>query len=94
MTTGRPSAADIVKKGEDIYERNIRPNVESDNIGRFIAIDTNSGAYEIGDDHHETALALKARVPNSIICTLKIGFDATVAIGGRLRQTVPGPAHD
>jgi len=81
-----PSADDVVAKGEAIYERTIRSIAEPDRTGEFVAIDTVSGEYEIGPDHYSTAEALKRRLPNAIICTLKVGFQATGVIGGRLRR--------
>ena len=82
-----PSADEVVSKGEAIYNRDIKSLVEPARIGEFVAIDIVSGEYEIGPGHYATAEALRQRLPNAIVCTLKIGFQATGVIGGRLRRT-------
>lgn len=36
------------RRGDDIYERSVRPQVEAGNRGRIVAIDIDSGAFEGG----------------------------------------------
>lgn len=83
-TMTRPSASEVVRKGQEIYDAGIRQQVERDNVGKYVAIDTITGDHEIGDDHLDTVNALYRRIPNAIPCVLKIGYAATDVIGGRL----------
>lgn len=73
----------IGDKGEMIYDR-LKPIVADGNEGRFIVIDTLSGEYEIGDDHLQTILRLRDRLPDAEPYSKKIGYVATASIGGRL----------
>jgi len=86
MAAVRPSANEVGDKGQAIYDRDIRSQVEPALIGQFVAIDIESGEYEVGPDHYETALALKSRRPNSIVYTIKIGYDAAIVMGGRFHR--------
>jgi hypothetical protein len=81
----RPSASEIVHKGQLIYDAGIRQQVEPNNIGKYVAIDILTGEYEIGTDHLDTVNVLHSRIPNAIPCVLKIGYPATDIIGGRLK---------
>lgn len=83
----RPSAHEVVTLGKQIYERDLRSTLESDNIGRYIAIDVRTSDYEVGDDRFATVTALRQRRSEALVCTLRIGYDAAVVMGGRAHRT-------
>lgn len=56
-------------------------------------IDIASGDYEIGPEHLPTAKKLRARHPDASLYGLKIGYPATVAIGGTLRPLKARPQN-
>ncbi len=88
MPITRPSADEVVSRGTALYEQGIRNAIESGNIGRFVAIDIDSGAYEVGDDQYATVRHMHSRLPGAVLCVLKIGYPAAAVIGGSLRPTV------
>lgn len=49
MTTRQPrySKDEFARRGDEIYKRDIRAQVEQGNEGKFVAIDIETGAYEI-----------------------------------------------
>ena len=49
----RYSAEETARRGDEIYERTIRAQVEATSYGKVVAIDVETGAYAIDD----TALA-------------------------------------
>ena len=51
----------IVRRGQDIYEREIRPKVEAGNQGKFLVINTETGEYEMDADDLAAAKRAKAR---------------------------------
>jgi hypothetical protein len=59
-----------------------------ENIGKYLALDVTTGAYEIRDDLLESALALRATHPNAIAWAEKIGYRTAIAIGGTTKRTV------
>ena len=86
MPTLLLTADEVVDRGEAIYEQTLRSQVETGNIGRYIAIDIATGQYEIGDEHLPTVKLLRARLPqDALVCTLRVGYPAVAVIGGRLR---------
>jgi hypothetical protein len=38
---------EFARRGDEIYERDLRPHVEAGNEGKFIVIDIETGGYEI-----------------------------------------------
>jgi hypothetical protein len=79
----RYSADEIVHRGEQLYEQQIRGRVEPENIGKYIVIDIESGEYEVGDDYMALSRQALAKHPDAALCALRIGYPALGRIGGR-----------
>ncbi len=78
----------IAQRGKEIYEKQIRAEVETvENIGKIISIDIESGDYEIDTDLLATCRRLQARHEDAVLWTERIGFNAVYAIGGTLTRT-------
>jgi len=76
---------EIADRGQALYEQRLRDQVETAYFGQYLVIDIASGDYEIGPEHLATAKRLRARLPDASLYGIKIGYPATVAIGGTLR---------
>jgi len=89
MTHPRLSSEEIKRRGEEIYEQTIRSQVETtENIGKLVSIDIETGEYEIGDDRSlDAPRRLQAKHPGAAIYTRRIGYNAAYALGGVLEQT-------
>ena len=66
-------SAAVIGRGHAIYDRRIRPELESENRGQFVAIDVNSEQFEIGDDLIEICRRLRARQPDAQVALIRIG---------------------
>lgn len=80
---------EIARRGRELYEARVRPQVETEpNLGKIVSIDIETGDFEVGDD---TGIAssrrLRARHPDATIWAERIGYDAAYAIGGTLTRT-------
>lgn len=88
MPHPRFSGEEIVRRGEDLYERTIRSQVETDeNIGRIVSIDIETGEYAVDDDPVIAGLRVQSKHPEAAIYGKRIGFNAAFAIGGTLTRT-------
>ncbi|MCW6049788.1 hypothetical protein K4039_06755 [Lyngbya sp. CCAP 1446/10] len=88
MTHPALSREQIAQRGKDIYQQRIRTHIETtENIGKIIAIDLNTGEYEIDKDLLAACHRLQAKQPNTITWAERIGYDAVYAIGGTLVRT-------
>lgn len=82
------SSEDVVRLGKALYHK-LQTQLESvENIGKIIAIDVESGDYEIGDDLLKISTNLKARHPLAEMWAERIGFNAVYSVGGTLTRTV------
>ncbi len=75
------TAEQIGRRGKALYEERLRKQVEPGNVGQYLALDIDSGEYEMGAQQKETVKRLLARLPDAIIYTVLIGYPATGAIG-------------
>ena len=65
MTQPRYSKEEFARRGDAIYERDLRPHVEAGHEGKFIVIDIETGAYEIDTDELLASDRLLARHPDA-----------------------------
>ena len=72
---------EICDRGEQIYEEQIRHLVEPRENGKFIAIDVESGDYEVAEEELDASHRLKARRPESVRFLAKIGCKAAYRLG-------------
>ena len=69
--------------GDEIYERNIRPQVEADHYGEFVSIDVDSGGWAVADDLLIAAKRLRKQCPDAIdVWTVQVGHHVIGSIGG------------
>ncbi|MGM3306547.1 hypothetical protein ACSQ6I_11300 [Anabaena sp. WFMT] len=79
---------EITKRGKEIYEKSIRTVVEqTENIGKIISINVETGEYEIGDDLIITSRKLQTKQADAAIWAGRIGYNAVYAVGGTLIRT-------
>ena len=85
MTKRQPcyNPEEHARRGDDIYERFIRPQVEAGNRGKIVAIDIDSGAFEVADDVLTASDRLLARCPNAQTWFVRIGNRAVHRFGPR-----------
>jgi hypothetical protein len=70
----RYSREEFARRGDEIYEHLDRSALEGKNEGKFVAIDIETGAYEVGADELAASDRLLARVPNAQIWLRRIGY--------------------
>ncbi len=88
MSYPKVSDEEITRRGKELYEKNIRTQVETpENIGKIISINVETGEYEIGDDLVVTSLRLRAKQADAAVWAERIGFNAVYAVGGTLVRT-------
>ena len=65
---------EFARRGDTIYEEKLRPILEKENHGKFVAIDIETGAYEVDGNKLTASDRLLTRVPNAQIWLRRIGF--------------------
>ena len=83
MTTPtRRSAEETGRLGDEIYEKDIRPEVEAAHHGKIVAIDVDSGDYAVADTALAAADALRERRPVIDVWAVRVGHPALYHFGG------------
>jgi hypothetical protein len=55
--------AEIARLGDEIYETQIRSEVEPNHMGEIVAVDVHSGAYALGDTALNASKRLRSDHP-------------------------------
>jgi len=79
----RYSKEEFARRGNEIYESQVRSQVEDDNHGKIVAIDIETGAFEVADDSLTAAKQLLKRYPDAQIFGIRIGHRAVHRFGFR-----------
>ena len=69
----RYSKEEFARRGHAIYEQRVRPQVEEGNRGRIVAIDIETGEFEVADDPIAASDQLFARCPDAQPWLVRIG---------------------
>ncbi len=91
MTVRQPrySKEEFARRGDEIYESQVRSQVEEGNYGKIVAIDIETGAFEVADNTIAATDRLYERYPNAQPWVIRIGHRAVYRFGARsLRKTV------
>ncbi len=88
-TAPRRSPEETARLGKDIYQADIRPQVEADHVGEVVAIDVDSGSWALGEDVLEAVDRLRAQRPEAVnVWSERVGYRALASLGGgSLRRT-------
>lgn len=78
---------EIARRAKDLYEWRIREEVEAGgaNEGRFVAVDADSGDYDLADDALGASAALRRRRPGASVYLMRVGRPAAFRLGGRAK---------
>jgi hypothetical protein len=79
----RYSKEEVAERGQALYEPNIRSQVEDGNYGKIVAIDIETGAFELADDTIAATDRLYERVPDAQPWVLRIGHRTVYRFGSR-----------
>ena len=82
-----PRTDNLTERAWEIYYQ-MRPQIETtENIGKLILFDLDSGDYEIDDETSLDAFhRLQSRHPRSELFALRIGYETAVSFSGSLER--------
>ncbi len=89
MTVRQPrySKEEFARRGDEIYESQVRSQVEEGNHSKIVAIDIETGNFEVDKSEIAACDRLEARHPNAQIWIVRIGSRHVRRFGGRSRRT-------
>lgn len=80
---------EIARRGEELYERSIRDQVEPEQDGRFLALDVSSGDYEGADEALSATARLRERRPDAIPYLMRVGRPSAFRLGRHRAASCP-----
>jgi hypothetical protein len=75
------SKEEFARRGNEIYETQIRFQVEEGNHGKIVAIDIETGAFELAKDTMTASDKLLERYPDAQIWRVRIGHKGVHRFG-------------
>lgn len=90
MTVRQPrySKEEFAQRGDEIYESQVRPKVEAGNHGKIVAIDLETGAFEVDASEIAACNRLEARRPDAQIWIVRVGSRHVRRFGGRTKRAI------
>jgi hypothetical protein len=79
----RYSKEEFARRGNEIYETQVRSQVEEGNYGRIVVIDIETGAFEVADDTITATDRLYECVPDAQPWVIQIGHRTVYRFGSR-----------
>lgn len=86
MTTRQPrySSEEHARRGTELYEQKLRPQLEAGNQDKVVAIDVDTGGFEVADNSLTASERLLTRYPDAQIWCVRIGHPAVHRFGPRI----------
>jgi hypothetical protein len=76
MQTSALSRTEIVRRGEEIYERDLRSHLEPASNGQFLVLDIDTGEYELDPDETLALQRAITKCPEGTRFIKRVGFSA------------------
>jgi len=81
------SKEEFARRGKSLYNSQIRAQVEKSNYGKIVAIDIETGDFEIADDSMTASNLLRKRHPGAIAWFTRVGHRTVHRIGSTSAYT-------
>jgi hypothetical protein len=80
----RYSPEEFSRRGQEIYDRVVRPDLRPDDDNKFVAIDIETNNYEMDFNDYTAVDRLLKRLPDAQIWLMRVGHRAAHRFGRRL----------
>lgn len=82
------SKEEFARLGDRIYQTQIRSQIEAGNQGKIVAIDLETGDFEVDASEIAACDRLESRHPNAQIWIVRVGYRHVRRFGGRTKRYV------
>ena len=82
----RYSKEEFARRGDATFEKVVRSHLKSQDVGRFVALDIDTGDFEIDDNELTACDRLRARHPDAQIWMVRAGSRYVHRFGGSERR--------
>lgn len=89
MSQARHTREEIARRGQALYDQRIRDRVEPTCKGKLLAIDVETGEYEIDTDELAALRRATSKKADALLYLLRVGYPAAYRLGGQFRTRQP-----
>ena len=83
MTTGpHDLRSEEARQSQEYFDRVILPKLPAEDMGKYVAVDMDSGEYEVDEDDYAVSKRLRARLPEARVWFFRAGWPTTYSMGG------------
>lgn len=83
MAHPRYSSDEIAERGQALYEREVQGSLTAGDVGKFLVLDIETGAYELDTDDLVAVRRARAKRPDGAFYVLRVGHSAAYRLGLR-----------
>jgi len=80
---------ELVRRGQDYYERVLRAKLDPAHRGEFLAIEVETGDYALGDSTLDALDKAEAKHPDRVFYIMRIGYRTAGRLGAPLAGVKP-----
>jgi hypothetical protein len=80
---------EFAHRGDTVYEKIVAPRLKPEDTGRFVALDIDTGEFEIDNDELTACDRLRARLPEAQVWMVRVGSRYVHRFGGREKRSPP-----
>ena len=82
--SGSHSTDEVARRGREIYERQLKGQMEPANVGKFLVIDIETGEYEMDEDDLAASMRAYRKKPDGARYGMRIGSATSGTIGNAI----------
>ena len=73
---------ELAARGKALYESKLKPLLEPEQKGKFIALEPDTEQYFLGKTGTEALLSARAALPDKLFFLARVGYPAAAQLGG------------
>jgi len=81
VPTTKRTLDELAALGGELFDRQVRPALRAEDDGKFVAIDVETGDYEMDADDYSAVARLRLRKPTADIWLMRAGYPTTYKMG-------------
>jgi hypothetical protein len=85
----RYSKEEFARRGDAVYDKQVRPQLKAGDHGKFAAIDIETGEFATDADELKACRKLRKRLPDAQIWMVRVGSPYVHRIGSQERREGP-----
>lgn len=83
-TQTRPGLDEFGLTARALYEREVVPRLWPEDHGKFVAVDVETGDFEVHEDDYQATMCVRTRHPGGLVWLERAGYPTTYVFRSRV----------